>query len=469
MTNGLLNAIQEQVDPFYRGSVSEEKNIIYIHQQRSIKSLISIDDLLVQHGLHNLREPVCAFVGQTGVKRVTAEDLKRFRDPDYCKLPQKVEADAIIPVHPELSDHYIRYSLYSFYACRKNNMGGSPEVVLAPIYIKTYSEHVSFLVEKIKDLSAKFYEQEKVYGFTPESHGKKIKEKNPEAVRAPKLHLVCEIIDKLKELAKDAMIYVPMDSFGHFCITLTNLGYTNIYTDKDYDMSVGLGYIPDGINFISEKEYNDMDFDAVIGNPPYGKGGKLALKFLNNSLERIRKKNGQIILVMPKSMKQGSANFNKINRDLELISCKDCADDDFAVSIDACIQEWKIGETQRELDPEYDGHPHIEFLKYEQRYDADIFVGSDGQSAGGKVFLPGEKNPNGKPWIEYEKSSSHNYIRVRPDENATKEQILQNIISMGQNGDGTFKKIAWETTNGRPHLGKGKFLKAYIERFGNGH
>lgn len=452
MTNGLLSAIQEQVDPFYRGSISEEEyNLLYSHQQPSIKELIELG-----------RRPVCAFVGQTG------RGVERFSDRDYSKCPEEVVEDFILKVHPDLSDHYTRSYLYSI-GCRKTTLKGSPEVVLAPLYIKTYAEFMSFLHEKFVFLSNKFYEQEKIYGYTPESHAKKIKEKNPEAIRAPKLHLVCEIIDKLKELAKDAMIYVPMDSFGHFCITLTNLGYTNIYTDKDYDMSVGLGYIPDGINFISEKEYNDMDFDAVIGNPPYGKGGKLALKFLNNSLERIRKKNGQIILVMPKSMKQGSANFNKINRDLELVSCKDCADNDFAVSIDACIQEWKIGETQRELDPEYDGHPHIEFLKYEQRYDADIFVGSDGQSAGGKVFLPGEKNPNGKPWLEYEKSSSHNYIRVRPDENATKEQILQNIISMGQNGDGTFKKIAWETTNGRPHLGKGKFLKAYIERFGNGH
>jgi len=40
---------------------------------------------------------------------------------------------------------------------------------------------------------------------------------------------------------------------------------------------------------------------------------------------------------------------------------------------------------------------------------------------------------------------------------------------MGQNGDGSLRKIATGTTNGIPHFGKGKFIKAYTERYGNGH
>jgi hypothetical protein len=452
MTNGLLSAIQDQVDPFYRAATSEEEyNLIYAHQQPSIKELIEL-------GLR----PICCYIGQTG------RGVERFGDHDYSKLPEKVVPDFILKVHPELSDHYIRASLYSS-GCRKTTLGGSPEVVLSPLYIKIYSEYLSYLQEKIKSLSDKFYEQEKIYGYTPESHARKIKEKNPEAVRAPKLHLVNEIVDMLNLPSKNAMIYIPMDAFGHFCITLSNQGYTNIYTDKDYDMNIGLGHIPDSVKFITEDEYNNMDFDATIGNPPYGKGGKLALKFLNSAAERVRAKNGHIILVLPKSMKQGYENYNKINRDLELVSTKDCADNDFAASIDACIQEWKIGEDQRELDPEYKAHPQIEFLKYEHRYDADIFVGGDGAGASGKVFLPGEKNENGKAWTDYEKSSSHNYIRVRPDENITKEEILERIISLGQKGDNTFRTVSTQTTNGIPHLGKGKFLKIYTERYGNGH
>ena len=257
------------------------------------------------------------------------------------------------------------------------------------------------------------------------------------------------------------------------CLYLSDINSTNIFICKllidpynEYKLNYNKGNTLD----LDIKEKWGIDgFDAVIGNPPYGKGGRLALKFLNNSAERVRAKDGQIILVLPKSVKQGSANYNKINRDLEIVSNKDCADNDFAASIDACIQEWKIGEKQRELDPEYKQHPHIEFLKYDNRHSADIFVGGDGGGASGKVFLPGEKNADGKPWLDYEKSSSHNYIRVRPDDIITKEEILERIIAMGQNGDGSLRKIATGTTNGIPHLGKGKFIKAYTERYGNGH
>jgi hypothetical protein len=451
--NGLMDAIHVE-DPFYSNPIDQKYTRIYFHQQAAIKRLIELDE-----------RPICAFVGMTKAKR----GFKRFDDGDYSHLPEEVVADDYLDCHVDLTDHYFRPHLYAT-GCRKSSLGGSQEVVEAPLWIKSYSEFISFLKKELIEVNERFYDQEKVYGFTPESHKKLIKEKNSEAIRAPKLHLVVEMIDKLKNVAKDAMIYVPQDAFGHFSITLIKRGYTNIYTDKDYDMNPsGLANVPDGITYITEKEYKNMDFDVSIGNPPYGKCGRLALKFLNNSADRVRVKNGQIILVLPKSVKQGSANYNKIDRDLEIVSTKDCANNDFAASIDACIQEWKIGINQRELDPEYKEHPHIEFLKYENRHDADIFVGGDGGGASGKVFLPGEKNADGKPWLDYEKGSSHNYIRVRPDENITKAEILKRIISMGHNGDGSLRKIATGTTNGIPHFGKGKFIKAYTERYGNGH
>jgi len=451
--NGLMECIKQE-DPFYPDVVDKKYTRIYFHQQPSIKRLIELGEY-----------SICAFVGMTKTER----GFGRFKDNDYSHLPEEVIVDDYVDCHRDLTDHYFRPHLYAA-GCRKSTLGGSQEVVEAPLWIKTYSEFISFLKTELIEVNLRFHEQEKVFGFTPESHKKLIKEKNPEAVRAPKLHLVVEIINKLKNLSKDAMIYIPQDAFGHFSITLSKKGYKNIYTDGNYDMNPsGMANIPNGITYITEKEYKNMNFDAVIGNPPYGKGGKLALRFLNDAADRVRVKDGQIILILPKSVKQGSTNYNKINRDLKIVSSKDCADNDFAASIDACIQEWKIGEKQRELDPEYTEHPHIEFLKYEHRYDADIFVGGDGGGASGKVFLPGEKNENGKKWTDYEKSSSHNYIRIRPDENNTKEKILERIISMGQNGDGTLREIATETTNGIPHLGKGKFITAYTLRFGNGH
>ena len=51
----------------------------------------------------------------------------------------------------------------------------------------------------------------------------------------------------------------------------------------------------------------------------------------------------------------------------------------------------------------------------------------------------------------------------------TKEEILERIVAMGQNGDGSLRKIATRTTNGIPHLGVGKSSKRDNERYGNGH
>ena len=202
--NGLMEAIQKE-EPFYAGPVDRKYTRNYFHQQAAIKRLIELGEY-----------PICAFVGMTKAERGS----DRFNDSDYSHLPEEVILDDYVDCHRELTDHYLRSHLFSA-GCRKSTLGGSGEVIEAPLWIKTYSEFISFMKKETIEVNERFYEQERVFGFTPESHKKLIKEKNPEAIRAPKLHLVVEIIDKLKKLPKDAMIYVPQDAFGHFSITLT--------------------------------------------------------------------------------------------------------------------------------------------------------------------------------------------------------------------------------------------------------
>lgn len=454
-------------NPGYPGPVSDTENRIYIHQQKVVITLLNLQTKLRKLGLGDLiDEPyeICAYIGQTNPDR----DDKRLKiDGDYGKWLDARKADSFLRVHRELKDPYVREHFYSK-GCRKNPYGGSHECIVAPPWIESYSEFASYLNDGVLELSRKFYAQEEIYGFTPGSRAKKIKEKNLEMLRAPDLKLVNHMIDLLVQ-PKDAMIYVPMDAYAHFCITLSNRGYTNIYTDKEYNMCIMEEYIPDNINFISKGEYESMDFDAVIGNPPFGKGGGLALRFLNSCADRVRAKDGQILLILPKSIKKGSSNFNKINRELELVSTVDCDPKDFASSIDACIQEWKIGETLRPLELECKEHPHLEFLSYERRYDADIFVGGDGEGSCGKVYLPSWKGSDGQGFTKYSKSSSHNYIKIRPDDNNTKDDIIMRLVSLGHQGDNTFRNIGRETTNGIPHLGKKKLITAYVNRYGNGH
>ncbi len=448
MTNGLVAAIQDQVDPFFKDIPEEKKNRIYFFMHNGY--------------ITNDKYPIMSFIGQTNPDRKG----DRFCDGDYSKSVEAIKEFDHLDVHGDLSDHYVRRSLL-MKGCKKNNFGGSPEVLIAPSHIKSYSEYVDFLVREVNSLDESFRKQEETYGFTPESHSKKIKEKDPEATRAPKLHLVQYMTDRLTYVKKDAKIYVPMDAWGHFCKSLSGLGYTNIYTDKDYDMRLGMDDFPHP-TYITQEEFYNMKFSGILGNPPFGKGGNLALNFLNSCADRIED-DGVILLVLPKSIKKGSNNFNKINRSLELVDTKDCDPKDFSSSIDACIQEWRIGEKLRPLEEQHKVHPHISFLSYERRYDADIFVGGDGAGSCGKVHLPSWRGKDGKGFCKYEKSSSHNYIQIVPDDDTTKEEIINRIISLGHEGDNTFRDIGTGTTNGIPHLGKTKLITAYVKRYGTGY
>ena len=134
--NGLMECIREN-DPFYRDPISDKKNGIYVHMQPAIKRLIVLGEY-----------PVCAYVGQTDPLR----QRNRFKDGDYSKCAEKVIPDILLEVHHELSDYYVRENLYGS-GCNKTDLGGSPEIVSAPLWIKTYSEFVSFLRSKIINLS----------------------------------------------------------------------------------------------------------------------------------------------------------------------------------------------------------------------------------------------------------------------------------------------------------------------------
>ena len=154
------------------------------------------------------------------------------------------------------------------------------------------------------DKEEKFVEEYiKKCNISPHEEDKRKRDKEQEYYRIPKrLKAVYDLADDLKRIDKDAKIYVPKDAHGRICDTLIDRGFTNIYTDLDYEhfptenmmSSISI------VKRITQEEYGLMKFKVILGNPPYGNQGGEAIDFLAKAGERIED-DGLIILILPSS------------------------------------------------------------------------------------------------------------------------------------------------------------------------
>ena len=136
-----------------------------------------------------------------------------------------------------------------------------------------------------------------------------------------------------------------------------------------------------GYNTITADQYfslEDMKFDVIIGNPPYGKNSSLAVKFLNKSSEV----SDFVMMVLPRSFRKPSI-MNRVNQEMILMKDETVDDDAFRDSIVTCVQTWKrTGET-RDLIETRTEHPDFAFTTKEQ---AELCLGRVGGGPTGKVF-----------------------------------------------------------------------------------
>lgn len=445
MTNALLDAIKVN-EPFYSNiTVTEKKNRIYCHQFQSWIELI-------EHGLRDF----CFYIGQTEPERgwkVEGEYLIRFADGDYSKCPDKPKLYRYWDVHPDLKDHEIREVMRKF-GFIKNPYGGSPELV-ANANIKDLETALLILSNEIQKLNDYYYNFEKMFGISPSTEQKKAKKREEDMFRIPQRFAVYDMCDRLQNLPKDAMIYVPKDAYGRFCDYLVQQGFSNIYTEKDYEYFYGckelLGSKFDDINLITEEEFFDMKkkFDVIIGNYPYGNGGNLAIDFLAKSSETL-KDDGMILQIVPISLrKNGSQNkIIKRNPYLECVSDVDCEKGTFPVGIHAAIQEWRISDTPRQKIEIITSHPDFEFLDYK-----DVVTGK------ARVDLVIIRSGNAGRMIrsEFEKylpkkgeQLDHFFIQAK-DQNVveTLVSLEEELVRIGAN------------TNGRNHVSKGEIIEEY--------
>ena len=283
-----MEAITTQVDPFYRQpfEVNQNKNRIYAFQFPL--QIRAAEEGWINYGF---------YIGQTDPSRgwlVENEFLTRWSDGDYSKCPEKPKLLAYVDVHEDILDHDVRLKMMK-YGWVKNTQG-SPEMITHPT-LKSWDIAIRQFLIEIDKLDNYYKEFENKFGFSPSTQRKKSKNKEEDMYRVPPVDLVADMCNKLKDLPRDAKIYVTRDAHGHFCDYLVSMGFENLYTEEEYE------YFPknfkasfaglEDVNLVSEDKIKDMHFDATIGNPPYIKSKHL--EFLLTALE----KSDNVVLVHP--------------------------------------------------------------------------------------------------------------------------------------------------------------------------
>jgi hypothetical protein len=187
-----------------------------------------------------------------------------------------------------------------------------------------------------------------------------------------------------------------------------------------------------------------MRFSLAIGNPPYGVGGNIAIRFLNKTSEIT----DDIRFVLPTSVRKPSS-LNKIKAHLHCVVDEDLDASTFPGGISAVKQYWEVKKYLRGKIELLRTHPDFEFLPYEQRFDADVFVGEYGSGPSGRV-----KTEN---FTHYAKG--HHFLKVRSP------KVIQNLLEFATR----FREVA-SSCNGRRHFGKNDLISTYIkcieERYG---
>lgn len=183
-------------------------------------------------------------------------------------------------------------------------------------------------------------------------------------------------------------------------------------------------------------EYNPSDISGkilVVGNPPFGNQGVLALKFINKAVEIGA---DTIAFILPKSFKKDSIK-NKIPLDYHLTTEMDLSDDSFTLEgngykVPCVFQVWTKSENKRQ--------PKVfkkstELFEFVNRTDADLAFRRVGYYAG-------------RHYLDFEERSdqSHYFIKSKIDLNTLTSAL---------------ESIKWEHNNtaGPKSIGKGELIE----------
>jgi hypothetical protein len=180
-----------------------------------------------------------------------------------------------------------------------------------------------------------------------------------------------------------------------------------------------------------------MRFDVIIGNPPYGSGGNLAIRFLNKCLDL----SDTVTMVLPLSVRKVSS-LNKIRLDAICVEDIKLPDETFPGGIRTVRQTWVRTDSPRSKIQTLTTHPDFEFVKKGDS-DVNVFVMRSGNA--GRVLTEG--------YEDYE--WSHYFIKAKD------QQVIDNLLAI----ESELIELG-KVTNGMGKLSKHELITTYMSHFG---